>query len=39
MSQTKKSAELTLHDRLSRLTFTQACKLSHLLLQEGEQGT
>ena len=27
MSRTKKSAELTLHDRLSRLTFTQACKL------------
>ena len=27
MSRTKKSDKLTLHDRLSRLTFTQACKL------------
>ena len=27
MSRTKTSAELTLHDRLSRLTFAQACKL------------
>lgn len=27
MSHTKKRAALTLHDKLSRLTFTQACKL------------